>query len=69
LLLLLLLLHFFYIAPRFPPLQVKQVGSESLQVPVLAASGKQKGFLQITLTYHTQVRPYNSAAAAVCVVE
>jgi hypothetical protein len=35
---------------------VKQVGSESLQVPVMTASGKQKGSLQISMTYYTQVR-------------
>jgi hypothetical protein len=35
---------------------VKQVGSESLQVPVMTPAGKQKGFLQISMTYHAQVR-------------
>eukprot|EP00882_Tetradesmus_deserticola_P023199 GHRQ01025244.1.p1 GENE.GHRQ01025244.1~~GHRQ01025244.1.p1 ORF type:complete len:290 (+),score=74.13 GHRQ01025244.1:521-1390(+) len=34
--------------------RVKQVGSESLQVPVMSASGKQKGFLQISMTYYAQ---------------
>jgi hypothetical protein len=46
------------------PHQVKQVGAESLQVPVMAPSGKQKGFLQISLTYTGQVSLDAAAAAA-----
>ncbi|KAF6261324.1 C2 domain-containing protein [Scenedesmus sp. NREL 46B-D3] len=48
--------------------RVKQVGSESLQVPVLSASGKQRGFLQISMTYHAQAgasAPYPGATRAI----
>lgn len=42
------------LSPHYPK-QAKQMGSESLQVPVYTQFGQQKGLLQVTMTYHGQV--------------
>lgn len=39
------------VLPCMPPLQVRQVGSQSVQAPLTLSNGRQKGYVQLQLTW------------------